>query len=77
MYFSSVYKIMCVLWQATAIGVNPLYLMFPATVAASMAFMLPVATPPNAIVFSYGHLRVVDMVRHNNPLLLPTYTFMY
>ena len=30
--------------------------------AASMAFMLPAATPPNAIAFSYGRLRVIDLV---------------
>ena len=37
--------------------------MIPATVSASYAFMIPVATPPNAIAFSYGYLKVYDMVR--------------
>lgn len=49
--------------QATAIKIHPLYVMLPCTIAASLAFMLPVATPPNAIAFSFGKLRVVDMVR--------------
>lgn len=49
--------------QAEAICLNPLYVMLPCTLSASLAFMLPVATPPNAIVFSYGQLRVIDMVR--------------
>jgi len=43
--------------------VNPLYLMLPVTVSASFAFMLPVATPPNAIVFAYGHMKILDMVK--------------
>ncbi|XP_053187780.1 solute carrier family 13 member 2-like [Scomber japonicus] len=49
--------------MATAIKVHPLYVMLPCTIAASLAFMLPVATPPNAIAFSFGKLRVLDMVQ--------------
>ena len=37
--------------------------MLPCTQAANLAFMLPVATPPNAVAFSFGGLRVIDMVR--------------
>jgi sodium-dependent dicarboxylate transporter 2/3/5 len=48
---------------AVAIKVNPLLLMIPATLSASFAFMLPVATPPNAIIFGTGEVRIADMVR--------------
>jgi solute carrier family 13 (sodium-dependent dicarboxylate transporter), member 2/3/5 len=48
---------------ADALGIDPYLLMIPATMAASCAFMLPVATAPNAIVFSSGHLKVTDMIR--------------
>ncbi|XP_025089959.1 solute carrier family 13 member 5-like [Pomacea canaliculata] len=46
---------------AIRLKVNPLYFMSSAALATSFAFMLPVATPANAIVFSHGHLRIVDM----------------
>ncbi|XP_071398856.1 solute carrier family 13 member 2 isoform X2 [Centroberyx affinis] len=49
--------------MATAIGLHPLYVMLPCTIAASLAFMLPVATPPNAIAFAFGKLKVIDMVK--------------
>ncbi|XP_044210027.1 solute carrier family 13 member 2-like [Thunnus albacares] len=49
--------------MATAIKIHPLYIMFPCTISASLAFMLPVATPPNAIAFSYGNLKVMDMAK--------------
>jgi solute carrier family 13 (sodium-dependent dicarboxylate transporter), member 2/3/5 len=46
-----------------AIGANPLVLMYGATLSASCAFMLPVATPPNAVVFGSGLIRIIDMVK--------------
>jgi sodium-dependent dicarboxylate transporter 2/3/5 len=48
---------------AVAIKTNPLLLMIPATISASCAFMLPVATPPNAIVFGSGEIKMGDMMR--------------
>lgn len=48
---------------ALAIDVHPYILMVGATVAASCAFMLPVATPPNAVVFGSGYLKIIDMVK--------------
>ena len=44
-------------------NVNPLLFMLPATLSASMAFMLPVATPPNAIIFGTNRIRMIDMAK--------------
>lgn len=49
--------------MALSIDVHPFVLMVGAAVAASCAFMLPVATPPNAVVFGSGYLRIPDMVK--------------
>lgn len=43
--------------------VSPIFFTVPAAIAASCAFMMPVATPPNAIVFGSGHVGIRDMVR--------------
>jgi len=48
---------------AEGLGVDPLVLLIPAAFATSCAFMLPVATPPNAIVFGSGRVRMSEMVR--------------
>ena len=48
---------------ALELDIHPFIMMTAAAVAASCAFMLPVATPPNAIVFGSGYLRIPDMVK--------------
>jgi len=48
---------------ATGLDQPALYLLTAATLAASCAFMMPVSTPPNAVVFATGHLKVRDMTR--------------
>lgn len=55
---------------ALGAGIDPALLMVPAAMSASCAFMLPVATAPNAIVFSSGHVTVANMVREGLTLNL-------
>jgi len=49
---------------AQAAGVNPLEPALGATLGASMGFMMPISTPPNAIVYSSGHVPITQMMRH-------------
>lgn len=53
-----------------ASGVDPALLMVPAAMSASCAFMLPVATVPNAIIFGSGHIKIRDMVQRGLALNL-------
>lgn len=55
---------------AAAMHIDPMLLMVPAAMSASCAFMLPVATPPNAIVFGSGRVPIKQMVRHGFALNL-------
>ncbi|MEX0322265.1 MAG: DASS family sodium-coupled anion symporter [Puniceicoccaceae bacterium] len=48
---------------AASLQVHPLLFAIPATISASMAFMMPVATPPNAVVFGSQRIRIVEMAR--------------
>ena len=57
---------------AQVLRVNPLFLMVPATMAASCAFILPIGTPPEAIVFATGRIRMGEMVRAGLILSLVT-----
>ncbi len=53
---------------ATSIDINPVLLMVPLTIATSYGFIMPVGTPPNAIVFATGHVRASRMARVGLPL---------
>ena len=48
---------------AISLNINPYMLMVACTISASCAFMMPVATPPNAVVFGSGCLRIPDMIK--------------
>lgn len=48
---------------AQGLQIDPILLALPVTLSASIGFMFPIATPPNAIVFSSGYIRMKDMVR--------------
>lgn len=48
---------------ADAMGMNPLLMGIPMTLAASCASMMPMGTPPNAIVFASGHIKIKEMIK--------------
>jgi solute carrier family 13 (sodium-dependent dicarboxylate transporter), member 2/3/5 len=68
---------------AKSLELDPLLLCVPAVVGASCGFMLPVATPPNAIVFGSGHIKLGQMVRAGLALdlvavvLIPLFTYLF
>lgn len=48
---------------ANGLGIDPFLVCIPVTMAASCAFMMPISTPPNAVVFSSGYIKMKEMVR--------------
>jgi sodium-dependent dicarboxylate transporter 2/3/5 len=81
---AAVVALMPILFEvATGMNLDPMLLCVPAVVAASCGFMLPVATPPNAIVFGAGHIRLGQMVRAGFLLdllavvLIPLFTYLF
>lgn len=62
---------------ATNLGLNPILLGLPVTLGASMAFMFPIATPPNAIVFSSGQMKVKDMMKAGLALNIVSILLIY
>lgn len=70
---------------ATAISLNvdPRLIMIPAAISASCAFTMPIATPPNAIVFASGKIRIADMLKYGiilnliGVILLTAFMFFY
>lgn len=48
---------------ADGFHINPIWLAMPVTFAASCAFMMPISTPPNAVLFATGHIRMSDMMK--------------
>uniref|UniRef100_A0A670YDF5 Solute carrier family 13 member 4 n=1 Tax=Pseudonaja textilis TaxID=8673 RepID=A0A670YDF5_PSETE len=49
--------------MSESLQINPLYTLIPVTMCISFAVMIPVGNPPNAIVFTYGHCKIKDMIK--------------
>jgi len=64
--------------MAVAIHIHPLFFMIPATLSASLAFMFPIATPPNAVVFGSQRIKMSEMAKAGvllNLISIPTLLF--
>ncbi|KAI3379334.1 hypothetical protein SNEBB_003159 [Seison nebaliae] len=58
-------------------SLHPLYFALPCIISNSMAFMFPVATPPNAIAYSMGNIRMIEMIRTGILLNILAYIFIF
>ncbi|MGY8720275.1 MAG: SLC13 family permease, partial [Verrucomicrobiia bacterium] len=64
---------------AIKLGLNPLLLLVPTALAANSSYMMPVGTPPNAIVYGSGRIELNDMVKTGlwlNLILVPLITLI-
>jgi sodium-dependent dicarboxylate transporter 2/3/5 len=62
---------------ADGLDINPIFMAMPITLSASIGFMFPIATPPNAIVFSSGYIRMKDMIRAGMLLDVASMTIIF
>ena len=63
-------------FQSESIGKSPLFLMLPVAVTCSFAYVLPVSTPPNAMVYATGKLSIADLVSGDINLGILTFVFI-
>jgi solute carrier family 13 (sodium-dependent dicarboxylate transporter), member 2/3/5 len=68
LYFIYSFNIPIAASLATSLGINPILLVAPVAIATSYGFIMPIGTPPNAIVYSSGYITAREMARTGLPL---------